>query len=137
MSSFNELMQKYVNEDYSTLVSLAKQALNELLPVCKKVDADHDGFFMVTSIVLSAIAADGYLTALEKKMLKDVLGLSDDSIQKMISLYDSRMVELVDKFADGINDDVKAHVMILVTAVAAVDEKISKEETAFIRKLLN
>ena len=95
MATFNELMQKYVNSDYETLVHLAQQALVNLLPICKKVDTDNDGLFMTTSIILSAIAADGVLTGLEKKMLKDALGQDDATIQKFISMYDSRMVELI------------------------------------------
>lgn len=136
MATFNELMQKYVNSDYETLVHLAQQALVNLLPICKKVDTDNDGLFMATSIILSAIAADGVLTGLEKKMLKDALGQDDATIQKFISMYDSRMVELTDHFADNMSIDTKADVLMLVTAVAAVDEKISKEETAFIKKLM-
>lgn len=136
MATFNELMQKYVNSDYETLVKLAQAALVDVLPACKAVDKDNEGLFMATSIILSAIAADGYLTALEKKLLKDALGQDEETIQKFIKLYDSRMVELVDTFADNTNDDVKAATLMLVTAVAAVDEKISKEETAFIKKLM-
>lgn len=136
MASFSELMQKYVNSDYETLVLLAQKALVNLLPACKAVDKENDGLFMATSIILSAIAADGVLTGLEKKLLKDALGQDDATIQKFISMYDSRMVELVDTFADNINDDIKANVVMLVTAVAAVDEKISKEETTLIKKLL-
>ncbi len=137
MATFNELMQKYVNSDYETLVHLAQSALSSLLPACKAVDKDHDGLFMATSIILTAIAADGYLTGLEKKFLGDALGQSEETIQKFISLYDSRMVDMVDAFADKINDDIKADVMMLITAVCAVDEKISREETALIRKILD
>lgn len=136
MATFNELMQKMVNEDYDTLVKFGQASLAKLLPICKLVDKDNDGMFLAVSLVLSAIAADGVLTGLEKRFLADALGMDNDTIQKFISLYDSRMVELVDKFADGINDDVKVDVLMLITAVAAVDEKISKEETAFIKKLM-
>lgn len=136
MASFNELMQKYVNADYDTLVHLAQTALNNLLPACKAVDKDNDGLFLATSIILTAIAADGYLTGLEKKFLGDALGQNEETVQKFISLYDSRMVEMVNAFADSINDDIKADVMMLITAICAVDEKISREETALIRKIL-
>lgn len=136
MATFNELMQKYVNSDYETLVQLAQQALVSVLPACKAVDKDNDGFFMATSIILAAIGADGVLTGLEKKMLGDALGLNEETIQKFITLYDSRMAELVDAFADALKDDLKADVCMLVTAVCAVDEKISHLETAFIKKIL-
>ncbi len=135
-TTFNELMQKYVNSDYSTLVNLAQKALVNLIPVCKKVDADNDGFMMVSSIILSAIGADGVLSVLEKKFLGDVLGLDNDTVSKYIKMYNSKMADLVDHFADSLSTDIKADTVMLVCCVAACDEKISREETAFIRKLM-
>lgn len=136
MATFNDLMQKFVNSDYETLVGFGQQALVKLLPICKKVDPEHEGFFMVSSIILAAIGADGVLTGLEKKFLGDVMGLKDENVDTFIKMYDSKMVELVDRFVDDINDEIKAHTVMLVSAVCAVDEKISREETAFIHKLL-
>lgn len=136
MATFNELMQKYVNEDYSTLVVMAQKALSNLIPVCKKVDADNDGFMMVSSLILSAIGADGTLTVLERKFLHDVMGLSDESISKYIKMYNSRMADLADHFADNMSTDIKADTAMLIICICACDEKISREETAFIRKLL-
>jgi len=135
MSSFNELMQKYVNTDYEVLVGLAKEAVNRLMPCCKAVDPDHNGYYMLASLILAAIGADGKLTALESKMLQDVMELDKDSIQKLIGMYNSQMPDLVDHFADNMGDDTKADTIMLITVFASVDEKISKEETAFIRKL--
>ena len=135
MSSFNELMQKYVNTDYSVLVDLAKEAVKRLMPVCQKVDPQHNGNYMLCSLILSAIGADGVLSALEKKMLCDVMGLDASGIQKLISMYDNKMVELADYFADKMGDDTKADAIMLITTIAAVDEKICKEETLLIRKL--
>ena len=135
MTSFNELMQKYVNTDYETLVDLAKEAVKRLMPYCKKVDPDHNGNYMLTSLVLSAIGADGVLTALESKMLADVLGLDKDGIQKLIGMYDSKMPELANYFADNMGEDTKADAIMLITTIASVDEKICKEETTFIRNL--
>ena len=136
MATFNELMQKYVNEDYSTLVAFSQKALANLIPVCKKVDPDNDGFMMVSSLVLSAIGADGTLTALERKFLGDVLGLSAENISQYIKMYNSRMADLVDHFADSLTTDIKADTAMLIICICACDEKISREETAFIRKLL-
>ena len=135
MTTFNELMQKYVNTDYPVLVDLAKEAVNRLMPACKSVDPEHNGCFMLASILLSAIGADEVLTALEKKMLCDVMGLDDSGVQKLISMYDSKMPGLVDHFVDNMGEDLKADTIMLITVFAAVDEKISREETAFIRKL--
>ena len=135
MATFNELMQKYVNTDYEVLVNLAKQAVSNLMPFCKAVDTQHNGFYMLTALVLSAVGSDGVLTALEHKMLCDVFGFDNETVQKLIAMYDSKMAALADHFADNMGTEVKADTIMLVTAFAAVDEKISKEETQFIRKL--
>lgn len=135
MSTFNELMQKYVNTDYEVLVDLAKEAVKRLMPYCRTVDPDHNGNYMLASLILSAIGADGTLTVLESKMLGDVMGLNKEEIQKLIGMYDSRMPELANHFADNMSEDTKADAIMLITTIASVDEKISKEETALIRKL--
>ncbi len=137
MATFEELLQHYVNLDYEDLLATAKKAIVELLPVCKEVDKDNNGFMMLTSIMLTAIGADGVLTNLERTFLKDALGVDDDTVSKFIKLYDSRMVELVDQFADKISHEVKVNVLTLVLCIASVDEKISREETAILRKLLD
>ena len=136
MPTFNELLQHYVNLDYSELVGIAKKAMVDLLPACKAVDKDHNGMMMLTSIMLTAIGADGVLTDLERTFLRDVMDVDDETVSKFIKLYDSRMVSLVDEFADKLNKDVKVNVMTLVLCIASIDEKISREETALLRKLL-
>ena len=136
MATFEEMLQHYVNLDYEDLVLTAKKASVELLPECAKVDTQNEGYVMLMSIILTAIGADGTLTALERKVLRDVMGLDDEGVTKFIKLYDSKMVELVDSFADKISTQVKINVMTLCLCVVSVDEKISREETAFIRRLL-
>ena len=135
MSTFNELLQNFVNKDYPELRDLAMEATVRLKVPCRAVDPEYDGNYMLCSLILSAIAADGVLTALEKKLLSDVLGLDESGIQTMISMYDSQMPDLVDHFVDNMGDDTKADAIMLITAIASVDEKISREETAFIRRL--
>ena len=135
MSAFSELMQKYVNTDYPALMDLGKEAVARLKAPCRAVDTEHDGNYMLLCLVLSAIAADGVLSGLEKKFLRDVMGLDESNIQKMISMYNSQMPDLVDCFADNMDQETKANVIMLVVVIASVDEKISREETAFIRRL--
>lgn len=135
MATFNELMQKYVNTDYPVLLDLAKEAIRRLTPACKQVDPEHNGYYMLASIILSAVGADGVLSALEKKLLMESTGISDEEVTKLLKMYDPKMPDLVNHFCDNMGDDLKADTIMLVTLFAAVDEKISKEETAFIRKL--
>lgn len=137
MSKFDELLQNYVNSDYEVLVNIAREALGKVLPTCQAVDPDNKGMLMLSSIILSAVGADGVLTAKEREFLRDVLGLDDEQISKYIKMYDSNMVDLVNNFADKLSDDVKTQTLTLIICVAACDEKISREETAFIRKILD
>ncbi len=137
MANLTDILQKYVNTDYDTLVEVAQKALTELLPACKEVDPDNDGFLMVSGIILSAMAADDILTSLERKFVCDVLGITNETFDKFLKLYNDGLSELVDKFADTLDGDVKANTLTLVACVAACDEKITLEESAFIRKILD
>jgi len=136
METFDQTMQKLVNSDYETLLSFAKQAIARLLPVCKTIDPKNNGFLMISSIVLSAIGSDKKLSQKETDFLRDCLGLDDEHIVKYINLYSPEMEALVDKFADEISAEIKLSTVALVAAIAACDEKICREESAFIRKIL-
>ncbi len=136
MANFNEMMQEFVNRDYEELVKIASVAVAEVLPACRKADPSHDGYVLLAGILLAALNADGTLTDLERKFLYDVLDFDDETISNMLSLYDDSVMELTDTFADNMGDDNKSNVIILCLCICAVDEKISREETAFLRKLL-
>ena len=135
MADFNEMMQNIVNKDYDELVGFGKIALTKIMPVLKAVDEEHEGVFALTSIILSAVGADGTLTVLERNWIKDVIGLSDDAIDGMIKLYTSKTEDLTDALFDNGPTDFKGDLMMFVLSILAVDEKISKEETAFVKKL--
>ena len=136
MSAFDELMQKYVNNDYNTLVELAKGSVVKLLPVCAKIDEEHKGFFMLTVLILAAIGADGKLSAKEGQFLKDILGLDDEQVGKYVDFYSGKEEDLADKFADALDQDTKFEVVNLVSCIAACDETIKPEEAKFIYKLI-
>ena len=133
---FNQMLQDFVNKERDELVYIAKRAMNELMPSCKTVDPQNDGYFMLTSIVLTAIGADGTLTEMERSFLREVLQQDDDTISRFIKIYDKGMYDLVDSFVDNLGTEVKSHALMLVMSIASSDEKICKEETAFIKKLL-
>ena len=136
MATFNEVMQSYVNLPYEDLVLIARKALSDLLPICKEVDPDHEGILMTSSLVLSALAADGVLSEKEQQFLADVFEFDTETVGKYMAMYSPEMVSLADEFADQLSDAVKTDCLTLVIAVAACDETISREETALIRKIL-
>ncbi len=135
--TFEELMQDYVNEDYSVLVATAKKTFNEFYPVCKQIDKENDGFVLVTAIILSAVGADGKLTALETQFLKDVIGLTDDTIDNLIKLYTGKEEAVIDDIVDRLDDDLKVSIVTFVCCLCACDETIKREESAYIRRLIN
>lgn len=135
--SFNDILQDMVNKDYKEIVSFAKMSIVDVLPACKAVDNEHDGLFMLMSMLLTGIGADGKLTNLERDFLIDVTGLNNSQISDFIKLYDSRMVELTDKFVDSLTSKEKAAAMMLIICICAVDEHIKREETAIIRRLFD
>ena len=133
---FGALMQEFVNKDYDELLALAKQAVTRVLPVCKTVDEQNNGIGALTAILLSAVAADGKLTRLEAQFLGDITGLDAAGVDKLTDMYTGKMVELTDLLADKFSQETKADIMVLVTCLAACDETISREETAFLRQIL-
>ena len=137
MSALNDILQKIVNQDYPDLVKLAKTSAANLLPVCKQVDPDNNVALMLSAIMLAAIGADGKLTALEQRFLGDVLDMSPSQIDRYTDLYTGNEEELVDKLADAVNSSLKADIVMLVASICAIDETISRDETALIRKLID
>ncbi|MBE6762897.1 MAG: hypothetical protein E7553_00875 [Ruminococcaceae bacterium] len=136
MANMNELLQEMVNKDYDELVEFGKIALSKLLPYLKQLDEENDGFFLLTSIILSAIGADGKLSALERRFLKDVVGLSDEGVDNLIKLYTAKSEDLTDALFDSAaSNDFRGDLTMFILAIMAVDEHITREETAFIKKL--
>ena len=136
MSAFDELMQKYVNEDYDSLLAMAKSSAAKLLPICAKIDEENKGFFMLTVIILAAVGADGKLSAKEGQFLKDMLGMTDEQVDSYTNLYNGKEEELADKFADALDKETKFEVVNLVSCIAACDETIKPDEAKFIYKLI-
>ncbi len=137
MDKFSEMLQNFVNKDYDELLELANRAFADVYPACKEYgEGDDGGVVVMVSVLLSAIGADGTLTALEKKFLMDFLNADEAAVDGYIKMYDSRMAGIADGFVDAMSSDVKASTAILILCIMSIDEKISREETAFLRKIL-
>ena len=85
MSSFNELLQSYVNRDYDDLVDLARSAVDDLMPMLQRTQTEVNAGVLVYSAIMAAVAADGKLTPLENKFLRDVLSFTDEEINIMLN----------------------------------------------------
>lgn len=134
--TFEQLMQQYVNYSYDELMAIARNSLNTLIPVCQKLDPEHKGMFLFTSILLAAVGADRQLSAKERQFIADLTGLDEEKINVVIGTYNSDMENLVNTFADKLSGDVKVQTACLISAIAACDGTITYGESDFILKVI-
>ena len=135
-ASFKELLQKYVNTDYNTLVAMARDSLGKVMPLLKVLDSDNDGIVLLIAILNAGIGADGQLTAKERAFLGDAMQLEPKAIDNLISLFTGKEFNLVDLLHDKLDGDAQFHVFNLVAILAACDETISRDEVNFLRTIL-
>jgi hypothetical protein len=139
MANLNQLLQKYVNMDYDELLDLAKFSLSQFLDtVLEKTGAD--GASKICAVMTAAcLGADGKLSALENKFFNDLLGVNDsysDNLEFVRSLGTEEARELVDGLVDSMSADDKAAAISFCLCFLAVDETITRDEVAFIDRLL-
>lgn len=137
--SYNQLMQRYVNAPYEVLLAVANDSLNKVMPIFNSIADDGKGAGIVLPFICLSIAADGKFSELEYKFISELLGINQtyDYFKNAIQQYYSdRWIEAIDKLIDSCHDEIKEALISLCLAIVAVDEKISREENAFIAKLL-
>ena len=140
MASFNEILQNYVDKSYDELLFLARENIAEVTPdlVCF-FEGKEDAAKALMIIVSACLGADGKLTALEAKFLKDLLGTDDDcesTMQMVATLGDDESRDLTDRLADALSADKKASLVSFCLCFLAVDETIHRDEVAFVVKLM-
>ena len=134
--SLHDTLQSLVNKSYNELFILAKMAMAEVLPYCKELDAKTDGIGLLTGILMAAVASDGKLSVSESKFIGELTGMSSEEIRAFATADPTLTAETVDCFADLLDAEGKAAVCMLVATVMACDERISTEENAYLRKIL-
>ena len=134
--SLHDTLQSLVNKSYNELFVLAKMAMAKVLPYCKEMDAETDGRGLLTGILMAAVASDGTLSARESRFIGELTGMSGGEIRAFVVADPALTAETVDCFADLLDAEGKAAVCMLVAAVMACDERISTEENAYLRKIL-
>lgn len=138
-NEYNNLLQNIVNEPYENLLNIAQNALTDILPFFNSIAKDGNGGSYVIPFICTALAADGSFTELEHRLANDLVGssISYDDFKDMVQeYYTDEWFDLVDKVADVCPTDLKSTLILFCLAFVAVDERISKEENAFIAKLL-
>ena len=137
MISLNELIQEMGKKDYSELVAQAEAAMVHLMPAFELADQENNGLSILTTLILSAVAADGILTTEEYKLYCQITGLDDRGANKMLSMYDSKTDELADCFVDNMERSLRTHALMLILSFMAVDKKVNMDEVRLFHKLLD
>lgn len=132
-----ELLQDFVNEPYENLVSMAKSSINDLLPIFNEMASDGKGSKFLVALMATSLAVDGKLTELEYKFVCDILGefTYEDVKELAASHYSDEMMDAINGFADSCPTELKSKLLVFCCCFLAVDEKISREEVAFVQKL--
>ena len=137
--TFNDLLQDFVNKSYEELLDIANGAFAAIAEGFEQLGTDNELSDFILPFIATTLAVDGKYTQLEHDFLNAVLE-SDLSYaagkEYMASHYDDNIFELVDKMIDACGQDLKNAIVIFCLCFASVDETISREEGAYIAKLL-
>ncbi len=134
MADYTEVIKSIEGLDYEQLLILTHDALKRLRPILKLIDIQNRGLLLFLNIICTAIGADGELTQLEKNFVCDAFDIDEATLEELIKFPGNE--SLVDRLADSISDEVKMDVAVIVCAIAACDKNMSRNEIAFIEKIL-
>ena len=136
-AKFREMLQDYVNADRATLLAIAQKSAAALIPVCKELDKENNGVFLLTQFVIAAMGADGILTIKEKEFIAEALYIDTETVSKFTKLYSPKVFDFVNEAADKLGGDIKRNIVALTLCICACDEEITRTETEFIVKLFD
>ena len=137
--TFNDLLQDFVDKPYEELVSIANGALEVIVDGFSKINTESKPSDFIIPFIATTLASDGKYTQLEHNFLNAVLETDisyDDSKHFVQSYYNEEIFDLVDQMIDACGQDLKNALVIFCLCFAAVDETITREEGAYIAKLL-
>jgi len=138
--TLNEFLQNFVNEPYENLVSMAEESIARILPIFNEIAEDGQGSKVIVMFIGTSLAVDGKLSELEYKFVCDVLGgkFTYDEVKQLASAhYSDQMFNTIDELVDSCPSDLKAALITFCCCFLSVDQTISREEVAFVQKLLN
>ena len=137
----NDFLQDMVNKSYDELLDMARGGLQVIVPKLQaRVDDEDMPAQLLIMLMFTALAADGKASDLEAKFISDLFpGTSYSAAKEATSAhYGEKMAELTDKFVDACNDDpeLRAALITFTCIFLAVDETISRDEVAFLKRLM-
>lgn len=143
---FKDVMNRYVNLDFDKLVKYTRFSFRGIYHFLTNESEYADKTeSILKSIILSAVYADGNITPEEKRIVDEIYTIKDFRSQDSMAfpfsgqyIY-SRDADASEKTLDFYKSappKIKVEILRLIICIASSDGKIPKEETAFIRDLL-
>lgn len=140
MATWHELLQNYVNLSYAELVAIGRKQWVALAPSLRARCSDSDVFnVIVWGILGSTVAVDQKVSSLECSFINDVLGtnLTMQSLLNVATQFNTPAARTTtDNLIDSISDEEKTALCTLCLCLLAVDQTITREEVAFIQRLV-
>ena len=139
MASLEQLLQKYVNMSYDDLLACAKYSLPIFISDLVKESGQKEAASFLAVLIAVCLGTDANFTALENKFFNDLIGTNDsyaDNLKLVQALNTDKSRKLVENSVHRLPADKKSAVVSFCLCILAVDETISKDETAFINRLI-
>lgn len=138
MATLQELLKDYVNKPYEELLDLARNSVYDISDRLSK-DGDTEIPAQVCfCLTMACIGADGQLSELERRFYKDLLGVNTtyESLSRNALESNAELATLADRMFDASGVELKASILSFCLCFLAVDETITRDEIAFINRLL-
>lgn len=139
LDKYNQLLKDYVNTSYNDLLRIAENSMLKIMPAFNSIAKDGNGASLILPFICTALASDGKFTELEYKFVKQLINsnLSYDQFKNVVQqYYSAEWLEAIDKLYDALPTNLKGDLLSFCLCFVAVDETITREENAFIAKLL-
>lgn len=134
IKELRDFLQSVVNKDYEELRDMAKIVLVQSYGILKKYGDEKAATVTVSVFLVSVLAADGELSANERRLVRDLFG--DDTVLKLVGAIDAQTYAKMNQIVDNLPNEEKAVLCHLAILVAAVDGKMDSNELSYIEDLL-
>ncbi len=143
MSLFEDMLQNIVNLSSEDKIQMALDSMIEMGPTFKKLDPKGSGNVIVYTLIGTAVAADGKLSQGEYNFLTALfesldIKMSDDELIALIKATSSKEAyDFINSLKSYLTNDGIVNIVKIVAALCSIDDRISKEEAAYIASLLS
>lgn len=136
-NNLNELLQEYVDKPYDELLTLARCCLSDLVgPLTACFGSKQDVTEVVMIVISACVGIDGKITGLENKFIGDLTGTHTDYTRVVAARNNEMSRKLTDAMVDTMDNHSRTCLTAFCLCFLAVDKTISREEVAFIQRLI-